>query len=68
MIDQHEDIGWPSEEEEAAMDRAAEKSQGFAAARTPEEIARMRAASAEATAYRLAKEARQAAGFGDSSD
>jgi hypothetical protein len=55
--DEHEDIGWPDAEELAAMDRAASKSEGFAAQRSPEEIARMRERAAEAKAYRLSKEA-----------
>lgn len=65
---QHEDIGWPDAEEEAALDRAAARTAGAAAARPAEEIARMRRAAAEARAYRLAREARQAAGLGGFSD
>ena len=55
--DEHEDIGWPDAEEEAALDRAALKTAGAAAARTPEEIARMHRAAADAKAYREARDA-----------
>ena len=37
----HEDIGWPTPEEEAAQDRALDKSQAAAQAITPEELAEL---------------------------
>ena len=65
MSELHEDIGWPTPEEEAAMDRAAARTAGAAAARPAEEIAKMHRAAAEAKAYREARESRgHAAGLG----
>jgi hypothetical protein len=51
------DIGWPTPEEEAAQARALDAAQAPLKARTPEQIAELDSACAEARAYRLREEA-----------
>jgi hypothetical protein len=59
MCDDHEEIGWPTPEEEASLDRAAEAGAAALAKQTDADRERLFAAAEEARQYRLAREAHE---------